>query len=67
MSKKRERKVNIDNLLPAQADNISKTIGQELAKIMDEANNKCNELLNIYNLETKISYNIQKIEEEKAQ
>jgi hypothetical protein len=46
-----------------QADSLSVQIGQEMAKIMDEANRKCNEMLNIYGLQTQIHYKIVQIAE----
>jgi hypothetical protein len=59
--KDRERKVDVNSLSITQADALSVQIGKEIAKIMDEANLKCNELLKIYSLETSIAYKITKI------
>lgn len=56
--KDRERKVDIKALTPEQADALSAQIGKEIAKIMDEANLKCNALLNIYGMQTQIGYKI---------
>lgn len=56
--KRRKRKVDVDKLSVEQAEKLSKQIGQEVAKIMDEANSKCNKLLNIYGLQTSIGYEI---------
>lgn len=61
--KDRQRKIDINSLSPDQADALSAQIGKEIAKIMDEANNKCNALLNIYGLETQIGYKVTKIGE----
>ncbi len=57
----RERKVDIKKLSVEQADKLSMQIGKEISKIMDEANIKCNKLLGIYGLQTKIGYEIVKI------
>lgn len=57
----RERKIDINNLTPEQADALSAQIGKEIAKIMDEANLKCNKLLNIYGMQTQIGYKIVKL------
>lgn len=65
--KTRERKVDMSKMTIEQADRLSEMIGQELAKIMDEANRKCNEMLNIYGLQTQIHYQIVQIEEKKAE
>jgi hypothetical protein len=59
--KDRERKVDTSKLTIDQADALSVQIGKEISKIMDEANLKCNELLGIYGLQTKIGYKIVKI------
>lgn len=56
--KDRERKVDIKSLTPEQADALSAQIGKEIARIMDEANLKCNALLNIYGMQTQIGYKI---------
>jgi len=64
--KKRERKVDVSKLTVDQADKLSEQIGKELSKIMDEANLKCNKLLNVYGLQTKISYDIVQIEQNEA-
>jgi hypothetical protein len=64
--KKRKRQINIEKLNIDQADQLAAQIGQEVAKIMDEANKKCNKLLNIYSLQTSIGYEIVKKESKKA-
>jgi hypothetical protein len=61
--KDRERKIDVEKLSIDQADALSAQIGVAIGKIMDEANLKCNQLLNIYGLQTQISYNILKIGE----
>jgi len=53
---RRKRKINVEDLTLEQIDDISITLGEEVAKVMDEANKKCNKLLNIYGLQTKIGY-----------
>ena len=60
MTEIRSRKRFIDpkKLTLQQADELSKQIGKMVAEIMDDANKKCNEILNIYGLQTKIGYNI---------
>lgn len=64
---KRERKVDLNKLSMDQADVISQQIGQEMARIMDEANLKCNEILNIYGMQTQIHYKIVPLEVKKEQ
>lgn len=59
--KDRERKINVDSLSLEQADALSAQIGKEIARIMDEANIRCNAILNIYGMETKIGYKLTKI------
>lgn len=61
--KRRKRKIDLENLSPEQADKLAKQIGDEIAKIMDEANTKCNEMLRIYGLQTEIGYEIVQIAE----
>ena len=61
--KKRERKIDVENLTKDQADELSKFLGVEMARIMDEANLKCSELLKSIGYETVISYAIKKIGE----
>ena len=61
--KLRKRKIDLHKISPDQADRMSKQIGDEIARIMDEANNKCNAMLNIYGLQTAIGYKIIKTEE----
>ncbi len=61
--KDRARKIDVNAMTLEQADRLSVEIGKELAKIMDEANLKCNEMLNIYGLQTKIHYKIVQIGE----
>lgn len=64
--KRRKRKIDANKLSPEQADNLGVQIGQEIAKIMDEANLKCNEILGIYGLQTRIGYDIVEISDEKS-
>lgn len=59
--KDRERKVDINSMTLEQADALSAQIGKEIAKIMDEANLKCNALLNIYGMQTQIGYKVVKL------
>lgn len=59
--KDRVRKVDIESMSVEQAEALSMQIGREIARIMDEANLKCNELLNIYGMQTQIGYKIVKI------
>ena len=63
--KRRKRKVDVSKLTVEQADALSEQIGQEVAKIMDEANKTCNKLLNIYGLQTAIGYEIVPMEPKK--
>lgn len=64
---KRERKVDIEKMSGEQADLIGKQIGEAMAKIMDEANRKCNEILNIYGMQTQIQYQIVPLVKNEAQ
>jgi len=64
--KDRERKIDIEKLTFEQADALSAQIGKEIARIMDEANIKCNSILNIYGMQTKIGYKITKINEKRT-
>jgi len=64
---KRERKVDLNKMSMQQAEAISAQIGQEMAKIMDEANLKCNEILIIYGMQTQIHYKIVPLQENKEQ
>jgi len=59
--KDRIRKIDVDKLSNQQADELSAYIGKEMAKYMDEANNKCNQLLKAVGYETVISYSLKKI------
>lgn len=61
--KRRKRSIDLQKLSPAQVDRMGEQIGDEIAKIMDEANGKCNEMLRIYGLQTAIGYKIVKLEE----
>ena len=61
--RERVRRIDVNLMSIEQADKLSVQIGQELAKIMDEANRKCNEMLNIYGLQTQIHYKIKQITE----
>lgn len=57
--KERKRSFDLSKLDSQEAvEEISKNISQKMAAIMDEANTKCNELLKIYGLQTKIHYQI---------
>lgn len=58
--KRRKRSIDVEKLTPEQADKITAQLGQEIAKIMDDANEKCNKLLGIYGMETVISYAVAK-------
>ena len=61
--KRRKRKIDLNKLSVEQADKLAKQLGDEIAKTMDEANNKCNEMLKIYGLQTKIGYEIVQLDE----
>lgn len=60
--KSRKRQVDLTSLSNDQADQLAKQIGVEIAKIMDEANNKCNDMLKIYGLQTQIGYEITQLD-----
>ncbi len=59
----RKRSVDLKKLSAEQADSLGKQVGDEIAKIMDEANNQCNKMLNIYGLQTQIGYQIVQVPE----
>lgn len=61
--KNRARRIDVNKMTIEAADRLSLEMGKELAKIMDEANGKANELLNIYGLQTQISYQIVQVGE----
>ncbi len=61
--KQRARRIDVNSMTMEAADRLSVEIGKELAKIMDEANNKANEMLNIYGLQTQIHYKIVQVGE----
>ena len=61
--KERVRKIDVNQMTIEQADQLQKQLASEMARIMDEANTKCNEMLNIYGLQTKINYQIIQIAE----
>ena len=61
--KDRPRKIDVNSMSVEAAERLSKEIGVELAKIMDEANAKCNAMLNIYGLQTQIHYQITQVGE----
>ena len=65
--KDRVRKIDVDKLTIEQAEKLSEQIGKEISKIMDDANSSCNKLLGVYGLQTKISYEIVKIEVEETE
>lgn len=56
--KDRIRKIDVNQMTIEQADALRGQIAKEMARIMDEANTKCNEMLNIYGMQTKINYQI---------
>lgn len=64
--KRRERKMDFNRFNPKQADDLGKAIGKEISKIFDNANNEANKLLNIYSLQTKITYEIISLGKKKA-
>lgn len=61
--KERVRKVDVNKMSIEQAANLSKMIGAEIARLMDECNSKCNEMLNIYGMQTQIHYQIVQVAE----
>lgn len=48
--KNRKRQVDVEKLTSKQADELSEQLGVEIAKILDDASDKCNKLLNIYGM-----------------
>ena len=65
--KDRPRKLDISKMSVEQADAISAQIGKEIARLMDECNSKCNEMLNIYGMQTQINYQIVQLAEKTEQ
>lgn len=63
--KRRKRFVDVAQMSAEQRTKLEEQMGKELAKIFDEANSKANKLLNIYGLQTKIVYQIEKLEQKK--
>lgn len=61
--KERVRKVDVNKMTEEQAAQLQKQIATEMARIMDEANTKCNEFLNIYGMQSKINYQITQLVE----
>jgi hypothetical protein len=61
--KERVRKVDVNQMTISQVEQLQKQLATEMAKIMDEANTKCNQMLNIYGLQSKINYQIVQIAE----
>ena len=62
-SQGKDQQVDIEKLSIEQADALSVQIGQAIAQIMDEANSKCNAVLNIYGMQTQIHYKLVKLGE----
>jgi len=62
---RKSRKIDLDKLSPEDLDRIGQELGKTVGEILSEASKKVNKLLNIYGLETHISYTpFDKIEEE---
>lgn len=58
--KRRKRKIDVEKMTNEQVERLGVELGKKIADIMDEANYKCSKLLDIYGLETKISYSLVK-------
>lgn len=68
MTEESKKTIDVNKLTAQQADAISEQLGKEIAKIMDEANEKCDKLLGVYGLQTRIGYDIiKKTDTEKGQ
>lgn len=59
----RERKLNVEQLTPEQADQLSVQIGEKVREIEDKAIADTNRILNIYGMEAKMAIKIGKIGE----
>jgi hypothetical protein len=55
------KQIDLNEKTKEQVEALSELLGKEVARIMDEANTKCNNLLRNYGLQTEIGYNITKI------
>lgn len=60
--KSRERKVDANKLKAEQVDKLAEQIGKNVADLLNESTDKCNKLLNIYDMEVVIQWNIRKKE-----
>lgn len=58
MEAQRERKVDLNSLSAEEADRLSKSMGDKMRLICDEAVEKANKILNIYNLKCKMAFQI---------
>lgn len=61
--KTRKRKIDVNKMTPEQVKRLEKQISDEITSIMDEANTKCNKILNIYGLQTYIEWGITPLDE----
>jgi len=62
MSAERKRSVDIEKLDEDTVNNIQESLIKKITKINDDAVKKANKLLNIYGLEVKMQFLMQKIE-----
>lgn len=63
--KMRKRQVDVNKLSIDEAKRLEKQLSDEITKIMDEANVKCNKLLNIYGMQTYIEWGVSPLDEKK--
>jgi hypothetical protein len=61
--KRRKRKIDVNKMSVEEAKRLEKQLSDEITKIMDEANTKCNKLLNIYGLQTHIEWGLSPLDE----
>lgn len=68
MNKKQEvRKIDINSWDAKRIKKLEAQISTELNKIFNKANKEANDIVNIYDLEVVLSYNIRKIQENDKQ
>lgn len=61
----RERKVDVEKFDIAQSDALQKQLSAKLLQILENAAKEANKILNIYNMQVKIGYSLEKAEKRK--
>lgn len=59
----RVRKIDVDKLSPEQADSLSEQIGEKLRKIIDQACTEANRITEIYGMQVKMQFLIEKLDQ----